>query len=187
MRFTNLLHWLETHAGLGSWLQAVGTIAAVWFAFFQITADRRASRRRLLVTVEALRTAIGTTLHRLDFCERELGRAIQTNERSEVRAIAELILPDSGLPAAIAWLRAVSLHEVHDWQIVYAVAETRAYLDKAFAHLEDLAREQSVTNPMAFSVAVRGVERGRDMINSVYREMTKSSIRRLRESMFRRA
>lgn len=167
---TTIIDWFEAHPGLGSWLQAIATVAALWFAFIQISAEARSRRRRHLGTMRALETAIGTVLERLSFCERELISAARGSDRLAMQSTASLVLPDSGLSTAAAVLGAVPLHEVDDWRVVYGLLETRAYVEKARAHLENLAVADSTTNPMAFSVAIRGVERGLSLISTAGRD-----------------
>jgi hypothetical protein len=176
---------MEAHPGLGSWLQAAATVAALWFAFIQITTAKRYDRRRRLHTIRALEAAIEAVIERLSFCERELMRAAESRDAKVVQSTATLVLPDSGLVAAAGALAAVPLHELDDWRLVYGLLETRAYVDKARAHLEDLGAVGSSTNPMAFSVAIRGVERGLGFLSAARLEREGVWSRRLRRLISR--
>ena len=164
-----VLEWLEHHPGLGSWVQAVGTAGALWFALVQLTATRRVQRQRYRAMLRAVEAILYIMKDRTEFCERTIANEVSKDDWSEVFSAARTILPDSGLDTAIISLRAINLHEIDDWLVVSSLIEIASYATKFKMHLEDLADGRKSSNPMALRVALRGIEQNSKFVAAARR------------------
>lgn len=137
-RMGNLSGWVADGGSLTDWLQAIGTLGALWFAVIQVTRDGRAARRRARAQLVAAQSALRTAWRTL---ERTVGPG--TPERS-LRDGAWMLSETSMFQTMVRQLDAIPLHELGDSGAVDAVMAGRASLASAAQNVE-LAAAGKVT------------------------------------------
>ena len=134
----NLSGWVADGGSLTDWLQAIGTLGALWFAVIQVTRDGRAARRRARAQLVAAQSALRTAWQTL---ERTAGPGAP--ERS-LRDGAWMLNETSMFQTMVRQVDAIPLYELGDAGAVDAVMAGRASLASASRNIE-LAAAGKVT------------------------------------------